>query len=401
MGERLRAVDERGAATLAVRVWLNGVLVEDRLLPVRRRLALGEEPRALVAFPGAAVEVRRVGSAVLVDGRELAPGARLTLLLGAVVVELEHGQPAPRLAAGGRAGEGSLDLRFLGVVALVTALLTWGEALRAELGGSELMGVSAGPPSPGIQDEARGTILVAPTGSALARALDAGDEGARGPRHLPDARAGGTDWHGWYRGAVPEDERLPEALERLRVDPQDPEAHRVVARAAYDRDEYEVAAWHYRWLLDWDPRDRGLRVDLARAEKRRGRHAREIELYRQALVLDPHDGGALAGLAVALARVGRLDEADGLVAELQAASPGAPTTEMTVALVAALDGRDLLALEALDRALAGRGQLSSELQLELRRDLALDPAFADLRRDLRLRALLHRHLGAAAPPPAG
>ena len=62
-----------------------------------------------------------------------------------------------------------------------------------------------------------------------------------------------------------------------------------------------------------------------------------------------------------------------------------------------MQGREAEAIEALEDGFAARAQLSKELQIEMRRDIALDPAFKAMRSDWRLRAMLLRHLGAAAP----
>ena len=62
-------------------------------------------------------------------------------------------------------------------------------------------------------------------------------------------------------------------------------------------------------------------------------------------------------------------------------------------------GVDREALAALERCMRGRHQLSDEMELELRRDLALEPALSRLRTDKRALSLLHRHLAAAAPRP--
>lgn len=387
---------------LSVTVRLFGEVVEDAVLPLRRTLRIGDDPSARVAFPGADVVVVRAGERLLVRGRALEEGEALELSLGPVEVTVEHtlrGQtPAEWRSA--------FDVRFLGVVALVTAIGTWLDAAEAWWERDPLAW-GRGPVAAQIeQDRAQGEASVQRTALAGAAGDDAheltpeaDEDQAQGPRHLPDDLHTGTSWHGWYRRAVPQDDQALGAYLRLRENPSDPAAHRVVAQAAYDADEYDVAVWHYRWLVQQDPSDRTLMVRLARAEKRRGRHAREAELYRQVLEVDPTNADALGGLAVALARMGRLDEAVNLVDELQATAPNAPFTDMTVALLAAMQGQEREALAALDRAVAARGQLTDELQLELRRDLALDPVLADLRKDKRLRATLHRHLGAAAPTP--
>ncbi|MCK6507533.1 tetratricopeptide repeat protein [Myxococcota bacterium] len=390
---------------LSVTVRLHGEVVEDTVLPLRRTTRIGDDPSAVVAFPGADVVVVRAGERLLVRGRALEEGDALELSLGPVEVTVEHtlrGRTPPEWRS-------SFDVRFLGVVALVTAVGTWLDVAEAWWARDPLaLGHRNGVPSAQVDeaDRAQGEASVQRPALAggtaeVAPELDAEpeDDQAQGPRHLADDEHTGTAWSAWYRRAVPQDDQVSGAYLRLRDNPSDAAAHRVVAQAAYDADEYDVAVWHYRWLVQQDPGDRTLMVRLARAEKRRGRHAREADLYRRVLEDDPTNPDALGGLAVALARMGRLDEAVTLVDELQAAAPTAPATDMTVALISAIQGQEREAIEALDRAVAARGQLTDELQLELRRDLALDPALADLRKDKRLRATLHRHMGAAAPTP--
>jgi hypothetical protein len=68
-------------------------------------------------------------------------------------------------------------------------------------------------------------------------------------------------------------------------------------------------------------------------------------------------------------------------------------------MIAAVQGHDDEALQALDKTLDARAQLSDELQVEIRRDLAIDPMLSSLRKDRRMSAILRKHLGAGAPRP--
>ncbi|RME27758.1 MAG: hypothetical protein D6798_03840 [Deltaproteobacteria bacterium] len=384
---------------LSVCVRLNGVVVEDRTLRVDRLVHIGESPSAVVSFPGADLAVVRTGRRLMVRGRDLEEGDTLFLKLGAVDVRLEHTMRASTPPAWHEA----VDRRFLVVVALVTGIGTWCDAAGSWADRNPLglaVREESAPVEPlGGEASFQRTSLVA-TGEAVPPAGgDVVEDVADGPRHIPDDPNSGTAWYAWYRRAVPEDPLVLDAYARLEHDPTDVAAHQVVARAAYGDDEFDAAVWHYRWLVHHGVRDRDTLLRLARAEQRRGRHATEVSLYEQVLAEDPTDVDALAGLTVALARLGRLDEAVRKLDSLQAAAPMSPVTELTVATIAALQGQDRDALDALDRAIASRGQLSDEMQVELRRELALDPAFSGLRKDKRMRALLHRHLGAAAPTP--
>jgi hypothetical protein len=77
-----------------------------------------------------------------------------------------------------------------------------------------------------------------------------------------------------------------------------------------------------------------------------------------------------------------------------------PYTHVTQAFVFSWEGRIEDAVSALEQGFVARAQLSEEMQIELRRDIALEPTFHSLRKDWHLRAMLLRHLGAAAPRPS-
>lgn len=388
---------------LSVTVRLNGQIVEEQVLRVNRVVRIGEGAGSAVSFPGADVAVVRMGDRLAVRGRSLEEGEEVHISLGPVEVAVEHTLRA-RLP---HEWVGLWDGRFFAAALLVTAVGTWFDAAEMWLDRlprdtpvavSQLHNLLSGGPSTALRQRA---AAMHPTpdparGSAQAEAPAMTD----GPRHRPDESSESLGWWAWYRNEVPRDDQEIEALERLTQVPDDASARRLLARSAYDKDDYDLASWHFRWILQRYPGDRDARLRLARSERRRGNHRVEAEIYRALLDEDPDNLLALSGLATALARLNRLDEALVLLDELQAVAPMSPLTELTVARVEALQGHDKSAIEALDRAFASREQLSQELQLELRRDLALDPAFSSLRKDRRLRGLVHRHLGAAGPRPA-
>lgn len=380
---------------------MHGTLVEDRVLPVDRVVRIGESGRAAVSFPGADIAVVRMGRWLSVRGRKLEEGDEVSIFLGPVEVEVAHTLRASLPSE----WAGMFDERFLAAALLLMAVGTWSSALNHWLD-------SLPETSPKVVRQVQQALSVrSASAGAQAATLPSPPEGELapeaepallpdGPRHRADDATTGVGWWAWYQNEVPADDQEDEALDRLLMNPDDAAARRVLARSAYDRDDYDAATWHYRWLLDRYPEDRDVRLRLARAERRRGYHAEEAALYRSLLEEDPANLDALSGLAVALVRLGRLDEAVVLQDKLQAAAPVSPLTELTIARIEAQLGHAHAALEALDRAIAEREQLSHEAQVELRRDLALDPAFAALRADRRMLSVVHRHLGAAGPRPA-
>ncbi|HCH65542.1 MAG TPA: hypothetical protein DFR83_22255, partial [Deltaproteobacteria bacterium] len=181
--------------------------------------------------------------------------------------------------------------------------------------------------------------------------------------------------------------------------PKNAEARAVLGRVAYDADRYAHAAAQYTLILKHHPEDPSARLRLAQSEMRRGHHTAEIRQYAEILQHSPHDVAALAGLVVALTRLERLDEAAAHLDELRLEYPEHALTKLTRAKVAALAGRDQEVLDHLDDLMRVRKTLNAQWRLELRRDIALDPAFARLRKDVRLRGVMNRHLGAAGPRP--
>ena len=122
-----------------------------------------------------------------------------------------------------------------------------------------------------------------------------------------------------------------------------------------------------------------------------------MTLYHEVLVDHPNHPIALGGLAMAQARTGEFDRASATMSRLEIAAPAHPYTELTAAVLSAKQGNHQDSVECLRRTIVDREQLDSELQIELRRDIATDPLLAPLRADWPLRSMLRRYLGAAAP----
>lgn len=392
---------------LAVTVRLFGALVEDRVIDVDRVVRLGEAEGAEVSFPGADLSVVRLGDRLSVRGRSLEEGDEVRIALGAVEVLLEHTMKSRMPSE----WAGLMDGRLFATVVMTVAGLSYLDAASAWWGRQDLEGA---PLADRLARALRGTSAAkaaAAPGGAAAQAsaiqtseLPADGDGplaflsVDGPRHEPDARPGSEAWHRWYRAGVPDDSaQVLAARDRLAEDPDDPVARRVLAGAAYNSDNFDQAVEHYTWIVQRWPADRDALLRLGWSWQRAGRHRAEITVYKQILRMEPTNCAALAGLAVAQARLNQLDAAARSVEELVALAPDAPATALALAKVDALRGRHEESLETLERALAGRAGLSAEMQVDLRRDLALDPAFAPFRVDRRLISLLHRQLGAASP----
>lgn len=387
---------------LSVTVRLCGHVVEQQVLRVPRVVRLGESADAAVSFPGADFGVLRVGNRLCLRGRTLDEGDELELELGQVHVTLEHTARA-RLP---HEWEGAWDRRFLAAVMVVVAAGSWVDAAHSWLSHR----------ADSASTTAVARIATTLTGSAVspdprrAAAVSRSDGPPEpsstvtipdAPPHEADDRATGTGWSHWYRRAVPRDlDQVDTARARLGADPDDVGARRIVARAAYDEDDHEAAADHFRQLLDRSPGDPDARLRLAWAQKRQGYHRSELRQYEAILAVDPGHVQALAGKTVALARLNRLGEAELMLDLLEGTAPDSVELELAEAKLAGLHGDEEAALSLLEGAYSRRDQLTQELQLELRRDLAIDPSFAALRKDPRLRSLVNRHLGAAGPRQA-
>ena len=118
---------------LTVTVYLRGQVIEDRVVPVRQAVRLGEGQGAAVAFPDADLVVMRAPGGLLVRGRTLAEGEQMRLELGAVHVRLAH-VAAERLATERWT---NFDLRFLACAIVAAALTTWLDAAGAALSAVE------------------------------------------------------------------------------------------------------------------------------------------------------------------------------------------------------------------------------------------------------------------------
>ena len=115
--------------------------------------------------------------------------------------------------------------------------------------------------------------------------------------------------------------------------------------------------------------------------------------------LDPGNPIVMGNRAVAHARLGDFRGADYWLVQMRSRASDSrdPYLNVLEGMVSAIRGEESLALAQLEEAVALRGALPEGLQLELRRDIAIDPSFGSLRTDEGLHRMLWRHYGADHP----
>ena len=387
---------------LHVTVSYHGAVIEDCYVPVRGAVRLGEAEDARVGFPGADLTVYRVGDAYELNGVRLAPGDRTDVSRGAVQVRLEHVERLrlPRFA------RGHFDARFLLIAMAVTASGMWLDTLTSvaehPAGGfiaqqyervrSELPG--------GVDDRSQRTTTSVQPNAELYMLPPTRDHLIDGPPARKDDSVTGWSYYPWYRSVVPSARGSAAARGQLSAQPDDATLHAVIARDAYQSEKWEGAQHHYHWLAEEDSEEPGWLLGLALSRKRLGMHRAELETYERLLKADPENFLALGNRAVSLARQDRWSEVPEALSRMYRVAPEHPYAHVFEGTCAALQGREDEAIAHLELAVASRGLMSDDLQIELRRDIALDPALGPLRADPRLRAMLSRQLGAASPRPA-
>ena len=109
---------------LHVQIRLHGSIVEDRVVPVRSSIVVGDWPGATVGFPGASVQVSRAGTRLRVLGRSLQEDESTFLDLGEVHVHLSHTNPSNSLRTTSR----TFDRRFLATAIVMIAVGAWIDA---------------------------------------------------------------------------------------------------------------------------------------------------------------------------------------------------------------------------------------------------------------------------------
>ncbi len=389
-----------------VSVSLYGEVVEDFMVPVGEGIWLGDHPKSRRSFPTPPLFVHAKKGGILVGGRRLYPGQTARVSRGAVGMRIQCTPPKRKMEIRWH----GVDLGFLLVLVGVSVGGMWidmldrvlesgqgGEALTALADVRDRLHVSRLTPE-GVE-EGR-TAAVHPQGGMGAMPeIPPGSWAGR--RAQPDDSDSGWGWYGWYRDSVPVIAEAVHAQEKLTWRPDDHELRAHVGRAAYASERYEEALFQFRWLVAQSPADARWLEGMALAEKRLGMHSQELAAYRQILERNPNHMLALGSSAVVLARLGRLAEAWEALEELRALYPAHALPLVYEGLVFAIEGKEAYALAALEEGLTRYGSLSKSLQVELHRDIALDPAFSRLRSDARLVGLVEGLLGTHIPTMDG
>ncbi len=383
---------------LHVRVTFHETVVDDQVMPVNGVVWLGSRTGAQVVFPGADVAVTRLGNSLAIRGRRLREGQRTAFRVGPVRVQVQHLEPFKvkrQLAP-------QLDYGFMLVAAAVMTSGMWVDTLGHLAQDRALAEVTARVAEVGdwlrpgaARDSQQASANVGLREPERRPAtLDMVFEGREA---RPDDHQTGWAFYQWYRAAVPAGPVLSRARARLQAEPDDLHLHAKLARGEYDADNWSGAAAHYRNLVAYDGKNVAWLEGLAHAHRRLGRHRQELELYNHLLELDPDNLVAMGYAGVALARLDQPDASTAALDELESLHPDHPYVSHFRGLVAAIDGQEAAAIAAFEEALVRLGELNDVQQLELRRDLALEPELAALRADPRMHRMLARQLGVMAP----
>ena len=121
-----------------------------------------------------------------------------------------------------------------------------------------------------------------------------------------------TNWDDGQRRAVIGDDvgALLCYTKALRVNPQQPKTHLLIAKSQLASGKTNAAIEELRWIVRRRPDVVDAAVILGDALETIGRPAEAVTAYQSALKVDQYNPAYLIGLGTALEQVGRLDEAD-------------------------------------------------------------------------------------------
>lgn len=236
--------------------------------------------------------------------------------------------------------------------------------------------------------------------SPFDESLDPQDEQLAGRERDPMERFIGWGFRDWIDASARQKQLSPEverqlmfARERLRIDPDDPDALQTVGHYAYLAEQIDLCRSAYERMIELYPDFAAAYNNLALTYKRQGDFETEEALYRKALELDPTDEIVLNNLAVTLAHQERYDEALSIMALLEEIDPEDPYSDLHRAKVYAAMGKTDRAYKYLKRALDGVEQLNTLHHIEFRQDLRLEPLFDEMRGQARFQRMIRTAYG--------
>src|SRR5262249_34676657 len=181
------------------------------------------------------------------------------------------------------------------------------------------------------------------------------------------------------------DEGIAHAVEAVRLDPLSFILYSTAGDTFYYSRRFDEALAINQRGVELAPTAGQARVDLARSLELAGRYDEAIAEYRRGGELMNSDLSRSPGLACAHAAAGHVDEARKILAAMEAHAEKAYVPQYAFASVHTRLGEYDAALEALERAFAGRDRAMVYLNVNPRFDpLHGDPRFQDLVRRMRL-----------------
>jgi hypothetical protein len=365
-----------------VRVWYEGILIEDHQLTLHDNLRFGELPGSHISFPNTRILLHNFGNQVRMNGRRIFPGDDRFIEREQIKVHIKF------------LPEESNEYPSWDPSMLVLFVSTVGLSLWFSFGMQAVANSTALPPTGlwGLWQKAEVSDLLP---SMLTYSEDS-ETIYDGPRHEPDDHFTSIRFYDWHRKLQRRDHRHLDAQERLQSNPSDLQAHWIMARYAYSMDDSETALYHLSFLEESTPSST-LYLQIGRSLRRLGRHQEEIVAYDKALALSPGNPVLLGAQSVALARLGRLDDSERFYLQLQRSLEHGAFHYLIEAKLNMIQGRSRHALYSIEEAILHRDNLTDDLKSELYRDIAIDPLLRPLREEWALYDALLLHFGADAP----
>ena len=205
-----------------------------------------------------------------------------------------------------------------------------------------------------------------------------------------------TDWYDTQdarRDANEIERELKYANQVLKLDPDNVYGLSIRAYYEYLAMDFSAADATYERLLQLDGVSGAHWNNLALIYKRKADYLKEEELYRVSLMMEPNESNTYNNLAVCLAHQGRYDEALQIMQRLEAELPDDPYADMHRAKIYAAMGKKELSYKYLRQSLQEMRKLDTLHNIEYQQDIRVDPAFEQMRKEERFRAMLTRYYG--------